>query len=377
MSQERSKNWLPYVLAVLGVVCFGIVLVKQKKPVAVAAPARVVVPVDAGFKPAPRETVPVPDVVATTPVASKRRVVMISVDGLSSALVAKMPHLSKMFAEGAGTLKALVPLGATTATSHAMLFTGADPNVSGVMCEPSECKDDGYTKADGVHSPNFRWRPLKVKDTLFTAIESAGYKAVAAVQKGKLVAFFRPSSDETGIISTNDTQQVVSTGCAAVQDDKTRLVVLHLKMIDHAGHAHGWLSEQQVGEASTIDDQLQQVRDCIDRANAASSSPSTVLIVTSDHGGKPGWRPNGRPYEHGHNDDDNRLVPWIAVGPGIKKGHEIAGRSDLAPIRAGSITPAILLVDTVPTILRYIGVSTSSIPTLSKHATSVDEIFSP
>ncbi len=377
MSQERSKNWLPYVLAVLGVVCFGIVLVKQKKPVAVAAPARVVVPVDAGFKPAPRETVPVPDVVATTPVAGKRRVVLVSVDGLSSALVAKMPHLSKMFAEGAGTLKALVPLGATTATSHAVLFTGADPSDNGVMCEPNECQGSTYTLHDHVHGPNFRWRPLKVKDTLFTAVESAGYKAVAAVQKGKLVGLFRPNSDETGIVSTNDTQQVVSTGCAAVQDDTLRLAVLHLKMIDHAGHLAGWLSDQQVAEAVTIDGQLQYVRDCIDRANVGNNAVSTVLIVTSDHGGKPGRHPNGRLYEHGDNDDDNRLVPWIAVGPGIKKGHEIAGRSDLAPIRAGSITPAILLVDTVPTILRYLGVSESSIPTLSKHATSVDEIFSP
>jgi hypothetical protein len=303
------------------------------------------------------------------------RVVLVSVDGLHVALVKRMPNLKRMFKDGAGTMQAEVPYGSTTAISHAALFTGAQALVNGVDCEPDEPKCQKkfrYHKNQGYHSPGFRWTPLQVKDTLFSAVESLGYKAVAAVQKGKLVGMFRQDGNEKGIISTNDTRKVVATACAAVKDIDIRLVVLHFKMIDDVGHhwrtGGGWLSEPQYKEAEIIDGQLQQVRDCIDRANAGDAYVMTDLIVTGDHGGTPG-------YSHGQDNDDNRFVPWVAVGPGIKQGLKIVGRNDLTPIKGGVIKPTILLIDSVPTILHMLGISESAIPTLSITAKPVDGIY--
>lgn len=288
---------------------------------------------------------------------AKQRVVLVSVDGMHIAIAAAMPTVQQLFADGAGTYQAKVPLGSTTAISHAVLFTGADPKVNGVTTEPT---------GQGRHGVKFRWTPLKVKDTLFTAVEAAGYKAVAAVQKGKLVGMLRPDGDETGVISTNDAKKVVKTACDAMQDDDIRLVILHFKMIDDAGHRHHWLSDEQAVEAAKIDGELEQVCDCVDQANR-DGDVETTLIVTADHGGTPGG-------SHGSDNDDNRLVPWVAVGPGIKSGYAIEGRDDLHATKHVS-KPAILLVDTAPTILSILGLSASSISTLSPDAKSIDDIF--
>jgi hypothetical protein len=304
------------------------------------------------------------------------RVVLISVDGLHVDLVKAMPNLRLMFKEGSGTLKAQVPYGSTSAITHAALFTGAQALVNGVDCEPDEPKCKAkfhYSSNKGYHSPDFRWKPLQVKDTLFSTVEAMGYQAVAAVQKGKLVGMFRQDGDEKGIISTNDSAKVVSTACKAVKNDDVRLIVLHFKMIDDVGHhwktGGGWLSKRQFDEAAIIDGQLMKVRECIDRANADDGIP-TVLIVTGDHGGTPG-------RSHGDNNDDNRYVPWVAVGPGIRRGHEIVGRDDQMPIKGGAIKPTILLIDTVPTILHLLGLSEASLPTLSITAKRIDGISIP
>ncbi len=325
-----------------------------------------------GHRAPPSHVCPPP--VRKAPVES-RRVIIVSVDGLSSDLARAMPHLMRMAADGASTLAALVPAGHTTAISHAALFTGADPSVNGVVCEPDEgvCKGFPMPRRSGFHSPTFRWTPLKVHETLFTAVEGAGFRALAAVQKGKLVGLLRPNGDETGIISVNDAEEVVRTGCDAVTDGRTRLEVLHFKMIDDAGHRRGWLSKSQYRQAGIVDAQLQRIRDCIDAANRVLGAVQTVLIVTSDHGGTPGGGHCGRAFDN----DETWLVPWIAVGPGIKRGYAIAPRSGLKPARGGRATPAMLLIDTAPTVLRLLGIPETSIKTLSKDAVPIEGILSP
>ena len=318
----------------------------------------------------PQKGVPVPKAPkaaekATTAAVGPARVVLITVDGWHSKLTDHMPVWKEMAAEGAWTLRAHVPKGATTVISHAELYTGAEPRVNGVTRELSNTGPDTH-----VHGVKFRWKPfMKVADdgtvtytvpqTLLSAVETEGHKATAVVQKGKLVGMLRPDGSESGIKVTGDSG-LIKTACAAVQDDAMRLVILHIGSPDGAGHKYGWLSQEQIRTAETVSGQLQAIRKCI--ADSGSSVPTT-LIVTSDHGGTPvdvcQAKRGKNACGHGANDDDNRRVPWIAVGPGIKPGHHIQ-----ADIR---------LADTAPTALRILDLPTSSIPTLT--GVSIDEIF--
>jgi len=53
----------------------------------------------------------------------------------------------------------------------------------------------------------------------------------------------------------------------------------------------------------------------LDAVAAAGLDRDTLFIISADHGG------------HGHNHDgkipEDRLIPWIAWGPGIRAGHQI------------------------------------------------------
>lgn len=356
---ENRTNPIPFILAFIGLVIVACLRQQFSAPKRVLAPKAAVA--------APRhpevskpETGALSDAQAPAK-AAPRRVVLVTVDGWHVRLTDRMPVWSELTAAGSWTLNAEVPKGATTVISHAALYSGADPSVNGISREPR--KEE--MSMESIHGVATRWirAPLKVKDTIFTATEAAGHKAVAVVQKGKLVVLLRPDNDETRIRISGDAG-LLKAACEAVADDATRLVVLHVSSPDGAGHAHGWLSDEQYRAAGQVSALLQKLRSCIADAEAAGGVPTT-LIVTSDHGGttvdacmrKRGVARCG----HGADDADNRRVPWVAIGPGIKAGHEI--RADVR------------LVDTAPTLLRILGLPNSSIPNLS--GVEISEIFSP
>jgi phosphopentomutase len=194
--------------------------------------------------------------------------------------------------------------------------------------------------------------PLKVSHTLFTAVEASGYKAVGTVQKGKILAFFRPDASEAGIMSSGNDERIIERTCDALSDAGNRLVVLHIAAPDYYGHKHGWLTEEQYQGAEKVSGYLQALRACIDDADRAGTA-QTTLIVTTDHGGTPGTT------GHGRNDADNRLVPLAIIGPGVIPGHRLTGQPRL--------------VDVSATVLHILGIPMSSIPTLS--GTPIVEAF--
>jgi arylsulfatase A-like enzyme len=53
----------------------------------------------------------------------------------------------------------------------------------------------------------------------------------------------------------------------------------------------------------------------------AGIKDSTVIIVTSDHG--------GAGYQHGPEDARSRHIPWIINGPGIRKGVDLTSKDQI------------------------------------------------
>ncbi|MFA5854007.1 MAG: alkaline phosphatase [Patescibacteria group bacterium] len=379
MPKESSTNPIPFVLAAIVIAYVSIVLVKKPQKATPGSETLSAFVPSASADTAPDDA---PDAAPSTEAEAEARhvahsegtarVVLVSLDGMHAALVDEMPNMKELFKEGSHTLKNRVPTAATTAVSHAALFTGTDPEVNGVTTEPR--KDEAIGNDPRVHGVAFRWKPLLVEETIFTAVEKTGRGVLGYVEKGKLVGLLRADGTEKGIISKNSIDKAALHDCNAFKDASVGLIVLHFKMIDGAGHEVGWLTPEQYKEAKIIDAKLGQVRTCITEADARDGL-STTLIVTADHGGTPGLKKG-----HSANDDDNRLVPWVAVGPGIKRDYEIEGRTDLPPIKRPrngktSVAATMLLYDTVPTVLRILNMAPDSIPNLSPHAKSVDEIF--
>ena len=283
-----------------------------------------------------------PDAGPDAPAAAKDtlpHVVLISLDGWRADLAPQMPVFVELQQRGSWTLKAETPLPAVTVVSHAALFTGAGPATNGVdSFEPSNDKLEA-------------WRPLKVK-TIFEAVQETGAGPAAFFQKKKLIGLFpREALHIFGFFP--DRSELVEWACATIADEpEIRLTFIHLSDLDAAGHAHGWGSKEQIAAAGRVNEALAELDACLRDSEETSGIP-IVLIVTADHGG------HGK--THGKAVDSDQLVPWIAVGPGIKAGYEIRG--------------TIRLIDTAPTILRILGMPAEAMP--DAEGAVIEEILTP
>lgn len=283
-----------------------------------------------------------PDASPEAPAGAKNpslRVVFISLDGWAADLAPLMPVFVELQKHGSWTLEAETPIPAVTVVSHAALFTGASPATNGVdSFEPASDKLEA-------------WRPLKVK-TIFEAAPDAEHGPAAFFQKKKLIGLFpREALHVFGFFPNRS--ELVEWACATIMDEpEIRLTFIHIADLDAAGHSHGWGSKAQLKAAERVNEALAELATCMHDSEEAGGPP-IVLIITSDHGG------HGK--THGKAVDSDRLVPFIALGPGIKADHEIAG--------------AVRLIDVAPTILRILGIATDALP--DAEGTVLEDILSP
>jgi hypothetical protein len=91
----------------------------------------------------------------------------------------------------------------------------------------------------------------------------------------------------------------------------------HLPSTDNAGHKYGWNSKEQVAALENADKCVGLIVQAVKESGVENE---TLLIVTADHGGA------GK--AHGPEDARCRHVPWVAVGPGVRKDYDLNTDSD-------------------------------------------------
>jgi predicted AlkP superfamily pyrophosphatase or phosphodiesterase len=135
---------------------------------------------------------------------------------------------------------------------------------------------------------------------------------------------------------------VAEQGAQAIASGAFDFVFVYLGGVDAAGHAYGWMSEGYLAQLEQLDAALGRV--------VGALPPGASIVVQSDHG--------GHELYHGTEEPEDMTIPWLAAGPGIRKGHTIA-----APLS---------LLDTAPTVARLLGVK----PPPEWEGRAPDEIFS-
>jgi arylsulfatase A-like enzyme len=86
--------------------------------------------------------------------------------------------------------------------------------------------------------------------------------------------------------------------------------------LDETGHEYTWGSQEYEYEIGLLDFYLGKILDAL---KSKGVFEETYILITSDHGGR-----FGQDF-HGEQKDSNIFVPWILVGPNIKKNYEIIG----------------------------------------------------
>jgi predicted AlkP superfamily pyrophosphatase or phosphodiesterase len=243
--------------------------------------------------------------------ARPEHVVIISIDGGRPAVLQQscMPNLQKLVSEGAHTCQATTTDPSTTLPSHTSMLTGVTP---------------------AKHKLRWnRWRPQKGAvrvPTVFALAKKAGLKTAMFVGKIKFQHLLQTNTlDKFSYVATPsrsaaDTEQtfaasavlpplIARDAAAWLVREKPNLCFIHFAEPDAAGHRHRWGSVQQMQAFANVDAGIGMILQSLE---AGDMTRKSVVIVTADHGG------HGR--RHGSKRPDDKLIPWIAWGEGVKHG---------------------------------------------------------
>jgi hypothetical protein len=284
---------------------------RKHEPAKPAPPAQAPVAV---AQPAPPATLPPPSATAY-PNRHYRHVVIISEDGLRpDALMDVLPPVhAELMKRASYSLTARTIRRASTLPSHAAMLSGFDVKQHGLYWN-SWHPDRGWIQVP----------------TIFDAAEKNGGTAAAFVGKQKLEHIAHPGSVDYFSRPGYFCKKVVEEATDYLVKKRPQIEFIHFSDPDDLGHSDGWMSSPQLEAVRHTDKCL---RTLIDATAAAGLDRDTLFIISADHGG------------HGHNHSgkikEDRLIPWIAWGPGVRAGHRI--------------TTPISTVDTAATALWALG----------------------
>ena len=247
----------------------------------------------------PRPVRPIPEI---------ERVLIISIDGLrpDRLLLADTPVIHGMIKEGTYTFWAKTTAVAITLPSHVSMLTGMIPDKHGIEW-------NGDLPFSQPVYPLF--------PTIFETAKLGGYSTALVTGKTKFGPLTKPGTlDHLFMPEKNGMEdaEVADEAVKIIHQFKPDLLFVHFPAVDRNGHQFGWGSSEQLTAIGLADHAVGQVVAALEEEGLKKS---TFIIVTSDHGGQ------GK--VHGADDPRSRHIPWIATGPGVKRGFDLTQLPEL------------------------------------------------
>jgi len=237
-----------------------------------------------------------------------KTVIVLGIDGLgANALRSRLPeNFQALQREGAFSLKARGVMPTVTFPNFASMLSGAGPEQHGVTSN--------------------RWRPEQfdiapsckgtggIFPTIFGVLRDERPQAkLAMFFDGEGFPFIVERGVPDHINSAEGPDKTMAAALAYITSQKPALVFLHLDLMDHAGHTEGFDSPAYWQALAHANDLLGELLRTLGESGMAAS---TILIVSSDHGGI------GK--NHGGTSMTELEIPWFIRGPGVVAGREIS-----------------------------------------------------
>lgn len=250
------------------------------------------------------------DTADTVPVAAvnRMRVVAISLDGLNPRAILqlgpeRLPHLYQLFRQGAGTTNARAQVEMTvTLPNHTSMVTGRRIAASSGGHGVTWNTDRSGTTVQGAagHSVS----------SVFSTVRAGGGRTTLFSTKSKFTLFSRSWPITKTVIRAEDDTTLTRLFRTDIVGNTRAFAFLHLGLADQVGHSSGWMGSAYLRAVVKLDALVGSVMATIRGTDRLRRS--TVVILTSDHGGIPGTR--------SHEDQtrlDNHRVPFVVWGPGV------------------------------------------------------------
>jgi predicted AlkP superfamily pyrophosphatase or phosphodiesterase len=223
---------------------------------------------------------------------------IVTFDGLrpDAIAAAEMENVISLMESGAYTLTAQTIMPSETLPAHTSMITGVCP-AKHIVRWNEYVPENGYALGTDV----------------FDLAHAAGLQTVMVVGKEKLRQITEPASTDffAFVDKTDKIEDNYSIEQLAIQQVQRgfNLMLLHFPDGDLQGHEYGWMSQQQLIAYAYDDQEFGHVLDALKQNNMYET---TVIIVTSDHG--------GHGTTHGYNIPDDMLIPWVISGPRVRPG---------------------------------------------------------
>ncbi len=244
----------------------------------------------------------------TRPIPAVTRIVIITIDGCRPDLLlrANTPFIHSLLPAASFSFWARTTAESVTLPSHASLLTGVPPTKHEIQ----------WNKDLPLEHPVYPAYP-----TLFQLAKKAGYTTAMVAGKSKFINLAVPGSLDWKFIPGEtkiEDADVVEQAIRIIKEHQPQVLFVHFPSTDNSGHAKGWASPDQMATLERVDGCVAQIFKTLADQKLTDS---TVVLVTADHGGA------GR--VHGPEDARSRHIPWIMVGPGIRKNLDLTTYSDL------------------------------------------------
>lgn len=219
------------------------------------------------------------------------KVVVISVDGLrpDAIRLAPAPAILELASRGAYTWDAQTIRPSITLPSHTSMLTGTGPAEHGILFND--------------------YRPIYIKETTPTVLgllKHAGARAVLVSGKEKFVTLAPSGGSDVFVWASGGDTDVAASAISELRAG-FGVAFIHLPGTDDMGHAMGWMTPAYLAQVRAADAAVGAI---------VQSLPSdTTIILSADHGG------SGN--NHAEDIPENTTIPWIIVGPGVRKNHEL------------------------------------------------------
>lgn len=274
---------------------------------------------------------------ASTLVAQPSKVLFIGIDGLSSngLRTANTPVIDSLCKAGTVCFNVQAVLPTSSSPNWASMMMGAGPDLHKIT-------SNNWQRA-GVHGrlncygQTKRGRRVASWPTFFGVLRQQRPSATIAVfndwrdynrmiEPKVLNHHWEPSRKqgkmEVSHFATTDR------AIAHLRSHSPDLMFVHLDHVDHAGHSIGHGTPGYFRAVEVADSLIGQMLTALKQAGQAAN---TVVFISADHGGIG----NG----HGGNTPEERTIPLVISGPGIKPGQVLDG-----PFNTFDTAPTVLKV---------------------------------
>jgi len=230
-----------------------------------------------------------------------KKVIVLGFDGLGGYWMRKnmdqMPFTKSLFKESVHTTKMRCILPTLSGPNWAGIIRGTRPIIHGVF--------NNKIQPIRKNTPKSIFEVLKNNYPNIKMKVIADWNGILDIIRDHNFLEKVDSKYEIKDDALNKTIEAINQG--------NHFIFTHFDNADHEGHAHGWGSREYLNSMRYVDYVIKTIYNHLKAKNMLNK---VDIIITSDHGG------SGKGHS-GFVRGQVRDIPFLALGPSFKEGHEI------------------------------------------------------